>query len=366
MLKSTDFYNESKNQCRFSNSAYYHFKKLKNGSEQDLINLIESQINKANIITSNVCSKCKLKKPFTKDFWEWRSDISKLRTDICLDCTKKRKREAYQKNKEHYNNLNYQWRQNNKEKISNNIKIYYENNKEKFAAYKLKSVENNREQYLNYWKEYNKNSNKRSEYREKFKDQIKQKAYIKTYGMNFVDQFQILCEQNFKCKISDKEITIENLATDHCHKCGKFRGFLEHGINSTLGMFKDDVNIIEKAIDYLNNHELQLEIGQIIYSNKFLYNTYNKNWNKKERQKNNYLKHFYKISLHDELLIKKVFGNNCMLSGENSDKLVVDHCHKTGIIRGLIKNEYNIALGRLNENKNYMNNMIKYLNDHKC
>lgn len=42
-------------------------------------------------------------------------------------------------------------------------------------------------------------------------------------------------------------------------------------------------------------------------------------------------------------------------------KLAVDHCHKTGIIRGLLCTSCNIGLGNFKDNKNFLKNAIKYL-----
>lgn len=41
------------------------------------------------------------------------------------------------------------------------------------------------------------------------------------------------------------------LHVDHCHEQGLFRGFLCSGCNCGLGLFKDDVGVLQQAIDYL-------------------------------------------------------------------------------------------------------------------
>jgi hypothetical protein len=45
--------------------------------------------------------------------------------------------------------------------------------------------------------------------------------------------------------------------------------------------------------------------------------------------------------------------------------LAVDHCHKTGNIRGLLCHHCNVALGYLKENDHIMQNMIDYVKKHK-
>lgn len=49
-------------------------------------------------------------------------------------------------------------------------------------------------------------------------------------------------------KISDNK---RNLCIDHSHETGKIRGILCHACNVGLGNFKDNINNLEKAIDYL-------------------------------------------------------------------------------------------------------------------
>lgn len=44
-----------------------------------------------------------------------------------------------------------------------------------------------------------------------------------------------------------------------------------------------------------------------------------------------------------------------------SKNLVVDHCHKTGKIRGLLCSKCNAAIGFLRENINIINNCVNYL-----
>jgi hypothetical protein len=39
----------------------------------------------------------------------------------------------------------------------------------------------------------------------------------------------------------------------------------------------------------------------------------------------------------------------------------IDHCHDTNIVRGLLCNDCNLALGQFNDNIEIMNNAIKYL-----
>lgn len=47
-----------------------------------------------------------------------------------------------------------------------------------------------------------------------------------------------------------------------------------------------------------------------------------------------------------------------------NDRLFIDHCHKTGKIRGLLCHGCNIALGSVKDNIETLKNLIKYLEQH--
>ena len=42
---------------------------------------------------------------------------------------------------------------------------------------------------------------------------------------------------------------------DHCHESESFRGWLCHTCNRALGGFKDNVDILDRAINYLTEHQ---------------------------------------------------------------------------------------------------------------
>lgn len=63
----------------------------------------------------------------------------------------------------------------------------------------------------------------------------------------------------FLCKVK-AELTsrgsMKGLCIDHCHRTGKFRGWLCHDCNVALGLFKDKPRLIRKAAEYVeNNHD---------------------------------------------------------------------------------------------------------------
>lgn len=48
-----------------------------------------------------------------------------------------------------------------------------------------------------------------------------------------------------------------------------------------------------------------------------------------------------------------------------SKKLYIDHCHKTGVVRGMICHHCNSALGFLFDDEKIINNLFKYAKKHK-
>lgn len=87
------------------------------------------------------------------------------------------------------------------------------------------------------------------------KDKIPTTGYTlkRRYGITSDDYVQMLRKQEGRCAIcqSDGCSTGRNLAVDHCHTTGKIRGLLCSNCNVGLGKFKDSINIINKAIEYL-------------------------------------------------------------------------------------------------------------------
>jgi len=75
------------------------------------------------------------------------------------------------------------------------------------------------------------------------------------YGISVKDFNLMLHNQDNKCaicKIDQCEIN-KNFCVDHCHSTKKVRGLLCSKCNISIGKFKDDINILKKAVKYLSN-----------------------------------------------------------------------------------------------------------------
>jgi hypothetical protein len=85
------------------------------------------------------------------------------------------------------------------------------------------------------------------------------KNNLKKYSLTPEEYYKLLEDQEGKCKICKSEEshrtgTSYKLFVDHCHRTKKVRGLLCHHCNVGLGHFKDSVNLLETAKEYLNEH----------------------------------------------------------------------------------------------------------------
>jgi hypothetical protein len=87
-----------------------------------------------------------------------------------------------------------------------------------------------------------------------------QNAYLyRNYKITSTDYYKILLHQNKLCKLCGKEgfKMAEHhklkLVVDHDHNTGRVRGLLCHNCNRALGLFKDSIEALNNAINYLKS-----------------------------------------------------------------------------------------------------------------
>ena len=85
----------------------------------------------------------------------------------------------------------------------------------------------------------------------------KNKAYSLKYKYNITlkERDLMLKKQNNKCKICNTKFSKVTPNIDHCHTTNKVRGLLCRLCNIGLGHFKDNTEILTKAINYLKETE---------------------------------------------------------------------------------------------------------------
>lgn len=96
---------------------------------------------------------------------------------------------------------------------------------------------------------------------------------------------------------------------------------------------------------------------------------YAKEWRKRnpEKAKGSDLKTKFGLSYQDYLDLQQKQNYSCKIclqkDEENNTSLVVDHCHETGKIRGLLCSNCNRGIGMLQDNVNVLQNAIDYLKE---
>lgn len=85
------------------------------------------------------------------------------------------------------------------------------------------------------------------------KDNYLDWMYVRKYGISLATFKELLEEQKGVCKICSLPCTSgRQLSVDHDHLTGKVRGLLCGNCNKGLGSFKDNINLLKKAMEYLN------------------------------------------------------------------------------------------------------------------
>jgi len=74
----------------------------------------------------------------------------------------------------------------------------------------------------------------------------------KAYDMTLEDFDILYKKQNGKCKVCNINYPKSKLCVDHDHISNEIRGLLCQACNKGLGCFKDNIDLLEKAILYLD------------------------------------------------------------------------------------------------------------------
>lgn len=75
------------------------------------------------------------------------------------------------------------------------------------------------------------------------------------YGITLSEYEEKVKNQQNKCAICKTENPsyghVKRFSVDHCHATGRVRGLLCTRCNKGIGFFKDDINLLSQAIQYL-------------------------------------------------------------------------------------------------------------------
>jgi hypothetical protein len=73
------------------------------------------------------------------------------------------------------------------------------------------------------------------------------------------------------------------------------------------------------------------------------------------------LKSQYGMTFEQLNEMKEKQNHCCLVCKQQTEKLVIDHCHKSGKVRGLLCNQCNMGIGLFKDNSEYLKGAISYL-----
>lgn len=100
--------------------------------------------------------------------------------------------------------------------------------------------------------------------------------------------------------------------------------------------------------------------------NRESHRKHDKKWRAKNPTKSRaaYLKRTYQLTIEEYELIKTIQEGRCAICLLKKPRLVIDHCHNSDKIRGLLCTTCNAGIGQFNDNVGLLFEAIKYLERH--
>lgn len=136
---------------------------------------------------------------------------------------------------------------------------------------------------------------------------------------------------------------IQDGANRKCNRCGEVKKCNEFYIKK--GKTENQYRFNSPCIECIYKSGLTEESRQ-----------YQKYYNKKWK---------FNINKEDYIKMLDLQKNKCLICNIDKDKVkkdfAVDHCHKTGKVRGLLCSNCNTGIGMFNDNIDNLLNAIKYL-----
>lgn len=92
--------------------------------------------------------------------------------------------------------------------------------------------------------------------RPEYKERVKYKQIFRLYGLTKEQYLSKLEQQEYKCAICSMVLSNDkDTHIDHCHSTGKIRDILCKKCNHLLGSVNDDVEQLQKYINYIYVHK---------------------------------------------------------------------------------------------------------------
>lgn len=183
-----------------------------------------------------ICKGCEKELEDTEEFFfKLKGGSGKLYlTNKCKECLRAIRRSQYKENPEPVRERKREWDRNNKERVKEHKKTYYtgemrESIKEKAKLWQRSNPERVRITFIRH-----------------------------AYGLEPSDIIDLMDSQRGCCAIC-KETLIDsngsrNYHIDHNHEDSEVRGLLCRFCNNSLGLVKEDVEILKSMINYIIKH----------------------------------------------------------------------------------------------------------------
>jgi Recombination endonuclease VII len=103
------------------------------------------------------------------------------------------------------------------------------------------------------WREANRDKDRAASRRWGIAHRQERRAYMRAFRANLAREKERIAgrPRPSACEVCGSPGKIH---FDHCHGCGRFRGWLCHRCNRTLGALRDDAALLRKLADYLDLH----------------------------------------------------------------------------------------------------------------
>lgn len=88
-------------------------------------------------------------------------------------------------------------------------------------------------------------------------------AILKKVNLTHEQYEQRVKDQNGGCAICSEKDEKLSLHVDHDHETNEVRGLLCKRCNSGIGLFRERLDLIKKAVEYLENHNKAMDLREI-------------------------------------------------------------------------------------------------------
>lgn len=187
-------------------------------------------------------------------------------------------------------------------------------------------------------------------------------SWIRTFYNLTPEQYnQVLNRQNGVCTICGSLPPSNGfLSVDHCHLTQQLRGLLCKLCNLGIGKFRDNIQFLAKAVDYIQRdvEDFDSIVRSIPHERQLVFN-------KKTHYRQKHLKENFGINIEGYQWMCTYFKNRCTICSidhnRTKESWCVDHDSKTGQIRGLLCDNCNTGLGCSRDNPTELKKAMKYL-----